>query len=189
MNEIEKPKKNKKPKLERGVETLFRSALSNHSQLSQIADNKANILLSVNAIIISVALSSLVPKLNNPGKEHFLLPTFILIFSSVVSIIFAILSTRPKVSHMHFSTNDLNQRKVNLLFFGNFTHMHLEDFQQRLHEMIYDRDYLYDSLAQDLFLLGKVLQHKYRLLRMTYHVFMFGIVISVLSFLLPFSNL
>jgi hypothetical protein len=60
-----KPKKRKQKKElnekpGRGVDTLFRVTLSNHTRLSGIADSKANILLSVNAIIISIALSSLI---------------------------------------------------------------------------------------------------------------------------------
>ena len=51
----------KKP--DRGIDTLFRVTLNNHTRLSDIADSKANILLSVNAIIISIALSTLLPKL------------------------------------------------------------------------------------------------------------------------------
>ena len=46
---------------DRGIQTLFRVTLKNHLTLSDIADTKANILLSVNAIIISVALSNLIP--------------------------------------------------------------------------------------------------------------------------------
>ena len=68
----------KKEKLdlpERGIETMFRVALRNHITLSDIADTKANILLSVNAIIISVALSNLLPKLDNPSNTYLIYPT------------------------------------------------------------------------------------------------------------------
>lgn len=51
-------KKIKEPKPERGIDTMFRTTLNNHNNLSGLVDNKANILLSVNAIIISVCTSS-----------------------------------------------------------------------------------------------------------------------------------
>lgn len=186
QNPEKKEKKNKKSKTDRGVETLFRTALSNHMRLSQIADSKANILLSVNAIIISVALSVLLPKVNNPTKAYLAIPTYILIFTSVVSMIFAIQSTRPKVIKKRFTIKDIREGKVNLLFFGNFTKIGKNDFKQEIREMMQDRDYLYDSMIQDWYLLGRVLDHKYRLLGITYHVFMIGLIISVIAFVWPY---
>jgi len=91
-------KKEKEPKSDRSVDTLFRVTLSNHTRLSDIADSKANILLSVNAIIISVCLSVLVPKLDTPKNSHLIIPSFILLLSAVLTIIFAILSTKPNVT-------------------------------------------------------------------------------------------
>ena len=64
-------KKNKNAVPERGVETMFRVALKNHMTLSNIADTKANILLSVNAIIMSLALSTLLPVLDNPSNHYY----------------------------------------------------------------------------------------------------------------------
>jgi hypothetical protein len=90
---------------------LFRVTLSNHTRLSGIADSKANILLSVNAIIISIALSSLIPKLDNAHNSHLVIPTFIMLMFSVVSIIFAILSTRPKVTTGTFTRQDIKDEK------------------------------------------------------------------------------
>jgi hypothetical protein len=178
----EKPKK---VKLDKGVETLFRTVLANNMRLSQIADSKANILLSVNAIIISVALSILVPKLGNPGKAHLAVPTYILIFTSVLSIIFAIQSTRPKITVSVFTKKDIEERKVNLLFFGNFAKIGMADFQAEIKNIMHDRDYLYESMIRDWYLMGKVLDHKYKLLSITYHVFMIGMIISVIAFVWP----
>lgn len=115
-----KEKKSKEEKPDRGIETMFRTTLSNHVQLSQIADSKANILLSVNAIIISIALSTLIPKLDSPGNAHLIMPTFIMVLFSVVSIVFAILSTRPKVTPGVFTRKDVGERNINLLFFWEF---------------------------------------------------------------------
>jgi hypothetical protein len=75
---------------------MFKVQLKNHIQLSAIADTKANILLSVNTIIISVALSNLVPKLELESQVFLVYPTLILILFSVASIVLSVLSTRPK---------------------------------------------------------------------------------------------
>ncbi|CAM2962508.1 Pycsar system effector family protein [Flavobacterium frigoris] len=181
-------KEDKKVKPDRGVDTLFRITLSNHTRLSGIADSKANILLSVNAIIISIALSSLIPKLDNANNVHLIVPTFIMLMFSVVSIIFAILSTRPKVTTGTFTRQDIEDKKVNLLFFGNFYKMPLVEYEWAVNEMMKDNAYLYNSLIKDLYFLGIVLEKKYRLLRITYNIFMIGIIISVIAFVIAFNS-
>ncbi len=180
-------KKNKSIVPERGVETMFRVALRNHITLSDIADTKANILLSVNAIIVSLALSSLLPKLDNPSNSHLFVPTIIFVGFTVISIILSILATRPNVTEGKFTKDDVAKRKVNLLFFGNFHQMKLDDFEWGISEMMQDRDYLYGSLTKDLYYLGLVLNRKYKILRITYTVFMTGIIVSVIAFAVSFS--
>ncbi|MEM6721749.1 MAG: Pycsar system effector family protein [Bacteroidota bacterium] len=171
---------------ERGIETMFRVALRNHITLSDIADTKANILLSVNAIIISMVLSNLVSKLDNPSNDYMIVPTIIFTVFTVVSMVLSILATRPNVTKGKFNKEDVANKKVNLLFFGNFHQMKLDEFEWAMGEMMQDRDYLYGSLTKDLYFLGLVLNRKYSLLRTTYTVFMIGIVISVLSFVIAF---
>ncbi|MDW9382235.1 Pycsar system effector family protein [Chryseobacterium sp. JV558] len=181
--------KKEKEKSDRSVDTLFRVTLNNHTRLSDIADSKANILLSVNAIIISVCLSVLIPKLDAPKNSHLILPSFILLLSSVMTIIFAILSTKPNVTKTTFTPQDIANRKVNLLFFGNFQQMLFDDYHNAMKDLIKDRDYIYDSMVKDLYYLGKVLDRKYKLLSITYKIFMAGIIISVLSFGVAFLSI
>ncbi|SDX26662.1 Pycsar system effector family protein [Flavobacterium degerlachei] len=184
----DKKKKSKSKKPDRGIDTLFRITLSNHTRLSGIADSKANILLSVNAIIISIALSSIIPKLDSVGNAHLVMPTFVMLMFSVTSIIFAILSTRPKVTSGVFTRQDIEDRKVNLLFFGNFYKMPLEEYEWAVNEMMKDNEYLYNSMIKDLYFLGIVLEKKYRLLRITYNIFMIGIIVSVAAFVFAFYS-
>ena len=186
--EDEGKKKEKLEKTERGVDTLFRVTLGNHTRLSGIADSKANILLSVNAIIISIALSSIIPKLDSPKNAHLVIPTFVMLMSSVVTIIFAILSTRPKVTSGIFSRQDVEDKKVNLMFFGNFYKMPLQEYEWAMNEMMKDRDYLYSTMIKDLYYLGLVLQRKYNLLRIAYNFFMIGIIITVIAFVIAFKR-
>ncbi|MGO4770185.1 Pycsar system effector family protein [Flavobacterium sp. W22_SRS_FK3] len=187
--EDENKKKGKLEKTERGVDTLFRVTLGNHTRLSGIADSKANILLSVNAIIISIALSSIIPKLDSPKNAHLVIPTFIMLISSVTTIIFAILSTRPKVTSGFFTREDVEAKKINLMFFGNFYKMPLQEYEWAMNEMMKDRDYLYSTMIKDLYYLGLVLQRKYNLLRIAYNFFMIGIIITVISFVIAFKSI
>ena len=171
---------------DRGIQTLYRVTLKNHITLSNIADTKANILLSVNAIIISLALSSLIPKLDNPSNSYLIYPTVIFIFFSVISMILAILATRPNVTSGAFTEEDIKQKKVNLLFFGNFHKMKLEQYQNAIKQMVKDKEYIYSSLTKDLYFLGLVLHKKYKILRWTYTIFMIGMVASVIAFATAF---
>lgn len=172
---------------ERGVETMFRVALKNHITLSDIADTKANILLSVNAVIISVALSGLLPKLDNPSNSYLIYPTLIFLVFTVICIVLSVLATRPNVTKGEFTKEDVANKKVNILFFGNFHQMSFEDFDWAMQEVMEDKRYLYGSLTKDLYYLGLVLNRKYNLLRITYTVFMIGIVFSVIAFGIAFS--
>lgn len=172
---------------DRGIQTLFRVTLKNHITLSDIADTKANILLSVNAIIISLALSNLIPKLDNPSNDYLIYPTAIFVVFSVISMVLAVLATRPNVTSGEFTKEDVAQKKVNLLFFGNFHKMKLADYEWAINELVKDKEYIYSSLTKDLYFLGLVLNRKYKLLRWTYTIFMIGMVVSVLAFAVAFK--
>jgi hypothetical protein len=113
---------------------------------------------------------------------QFLVPTLILLAVNITTIIFAVLATRPNLTKGYFTREDIHQKKVNLLFFGNFHKVGLEDFHWGMNEMMKDRDYLYSSMIRDIYFLGKVLGKKYQLLRISYSVFMYGIIAAVFSF-------
>lgn len=172
---------------DRGIQTLYRVTLKNHIALSDIADTKANILLSVNAIIISLALSNLIPKLDNPSNDYLIYPTVIFVLFAVISMILAVLATRPNVTSGEFTKEDVENKNVNLLFFGNFHKMNLAEYEWAIKEMLKDKDYIYNSLTKDLYFLGLVLNRKYNLLRWTYTIFMIGMILSVIAFAISFK--
>ncbi|WP_235324405.1 Pycsar system effector family protein [Pedobacter lusitanus] len=161
---------------------MFRISSGNHQRLSDMADNKAHIMISTNSIILSVTLSVLLRKLED--NPHLIIPTLILLVICVVTMVFSILATRPTVPPGTFTHEDIEQKKVNLLFFGNFYRMALPDYVEGMQNMMEDRDFLYGSLIRDLYSQGVVLGRKYRLLRVAYNVFMFGIIASVLAFVI-----
>lgn len=179
---VAEPKKKKNDRPDRGIETMFRTTSGNHQRLSDMADNKAHIMISTNSIILSVILSILLRKLED--NPYLILPTLILLIICVVTMVFSILATRPSVPPGTFTEDEVRDKKVNLLFFGNFYKMSLSDYQAGMEAMMEDRDFLYGSLVKDLYGQGVVLGRKYRLLRVAYNVFMFGIVASVLAFII-----
>ncbi len=164
----------------KGIQTMLRLTSDNHLELSGMADGKANILISVNAIIISVILSVLVRRLE--VDAHLTIPTIIFLIVTVTTIVIAILATRPKISEGVFSEQDIINKKINLLFFGNFHRAPLDQYENAMRKMMSDSDYLYGSLIKDIYALGVVLGRKYKLIRIAYNVFMIGIVVSVLAF-------
>lgn len=172
----------------KGIQTMLRLTSENHMKLSDMADGKANILISVNAIIISVILSVLLRRLQ--VDTYLTIPTIIFLTSSVCTIVVAILATRPKISLGTFSDEDINTKKTNLLFFGNFYKSSMEDYEKAMSKMMVDSEYLYGSLVKDIYALGVVLARKYRLIRWAYNIFMVGIIISVIAFAIAvaFSN-
>ena len=175
----------KKMRLGRGVETMYRTTYRTHVNLSSIADNKANIMLSINAIIVSISVSTLVPNFSDNPK--LIAPTLLLLLVCLASIVFATLSTMPKVTEGVFSREDIRQKRSNLLFFGNFYNMKMEDFHWGMQEMINDSDFLYSSMTRDIYFLGKVLAKKYAFLRTCYRIFMYGLILSVLAFAYVFA--
>ena len=166
----------------RGIQTMLRLTSDNHLELSGMADGKANILISVNAIIISVILTVLLRRLEI--DTHLTIPTIIFLAFSLITIVIAILATRPQITQGVFSREDIMNKKTNLLFFGNFHKASLEEYEWGMSQMMKDQDYLYGSLIKDIHHLGVVLGRKYKLIRIPYSVFMIGIIISVLAFTL-----
>jgi predicted metal-dependent HD superfamily phosphohydrolase len=185
---LENAKKKSKPKgYSRGVESMFRLTARNQISLSSIADNKSNILITVNSLILSILLTVLVSRFEE--TPNIILPTLIFILFALTTIIFAILSTRPNISSGKFNKEDIKQNKVNLLFFGNFYNMDLSDYEWAIEELMKNDENLYSTMIKDQYSLGKVLAKKYKLLRIAYNVFMFGIIISIISFILAFINI
>lgn len=164
----------------RGVETMFRNVMRTHVEFSALADSKANIMISVNTLMLAAIFSLLGSKLDS--NPHLILPTFTLALVSLITLVFAVIVTRPKISSGVFSREDIKNKKANLLFFGNFYKMGLTDFSWGMREMINDREYLYSSMIKDFYYLGQVLGHKYHYLRICYSIFIYGVVISVLIF-------
>ena len=170
----------------KGVQTMFRTTLRNHNQLSKIADNKASIMLSISAIMLSIVISTLVPKLDN--NPHLTIAATMVITVCLLTIIFSILSARPKISKNEFTLEKFNQNKFNILFFGNFSNMKLTEFEWAMNELMREPDKLYSSMSQDLYFLGIVLVKKYKLLNIAYTIFMIGMIISAAAFIIGFLS-
>jgi len=176
-------------RLGRGVETMYRTTYRTHTNLSTMADSKANLMITISTLVITMIVSNLAPKILVDGKidTKMAIPTVILTVTCLIAMVYATLSTRPKVTEGKVTKEAIKQRKANLLFFGNFHSMALEEFQWGINEMLKDPEFLYSSMSRDLYFLGIVLAKKYKYLSYCYNIFMFGLIISVLAFIVAFS--
>ncbi len=164
---------------ERGIETWFRLTSKNLYSRLQIVDTKANILITANSIIISVVLGSLYTRLDE--DPHLIYAVGGMILTNVLSIAFAILATIPsKQENVDLGKNP--NVKHNLMTFDGFYKMPQEEYAATVMNLIEDGKTLYPSLITDIHSLGVILSRKYRLIRISYLVFLYGVILSVLAF-------
>jgi len=165
--------------LRSSIQTFFRANYANHIRLSAIADNKAHIMISVNSILLSVAISMLTYQSATNKNPLIVLPIMMFLVTSLTSLIFAVLSSRPRVT----SFVPAPDQTVSPVFFGNFIHLTLDQYEAAVDAMLRDGSLLFGNMARDIYYLGQVLDRKYRLLTFSYTIFMMGFVATVGAFL------
>lgn len=171
----------------RGVSDMFRTSYRSHVELSAIADNKSNIMITVNGIIISICIAEISDEI---GANPWLLwPTMAILLTCLISLIYSIRAARPRVSNEDFTLDDVRANRANILFFGNFYTMDRSEYVEGIEELMADSERLYDTMARDLYGLGQVLAQKYKLLKVAYDVFMYGAIISVIFFLVIYISI
>lgn len=169
----------------RGVETLFRTSYRVNMDLTALADAKANIMISINGLIVSILIASIAPKVD--ANPWLLVPTSVFLLGCLVSLIFAVLSARPRVQSHVVSLEESRRHHTNLLFFGNFAHLTESDFKIAIKERMLDPVDLYGMMLSDIYGVGSVLQRKYTLLRASYGAFIIALVMGVVGFIGIFS--
>lgn len=166
----------------RGKETLFRVTARNQIELVAIADNKSNIIIGINVVLITVIMAVAGSDLMI-GQEHvlqkteFIVPFSILLVCALASAIFAILAAKPKIIRAK------SQLQTSKLFFENFYEESLDDYTQDMYDILESREKPYRQMIIDMYNVGLVLQRKYSLIAKSYNVLMLGLVVSVLCFL------
>lgn len=194
LKKIVKKRKNKKKKKKddkesglmgsRTAQMMFKTALRNHIDLSTLADNKANIMLSVNALILTIV----VPVASTFIRENpsFLLALLCLIVTCLISMIYATLATRPIRMKGSTEPEAIESGKANLFFFGNFFKMRFNDYADGMQVIMKNEEHLESAVMRDLFFLGRSLGQKFFQLRVCYNAFLFGMILTVIVFLYSF---
>lgn len=173
--------------LKRGVSDMFRTSYRSHVELSAIADNKSNIMITVNGIIISICIAEISDEI---GANPWLLwPTVSILLTCLTSLVYSIRAARPRVSTEDFTLEDVRANRANILFFGNFHTMDRTEYVAGIEELMADSERLYDTMARDLHGLGQVLAQKYKLLKVAYDILMYGVIVSVAFFVVIYISI
>lgn len=152
---------------------VIRTAQQINVMLSQMADQKANILLAATFVIFTIAIGQ-AREMAEP------LPVLILGGGAFFSAIFAVLAVLPA---SHYRTGG----KPNLLFFGSFTQLSEEEYLDQIVDAIEHDEQAYRMMARDLYQNGVVLERKkYRLLGYAYRIFLAGLVASFIAFIVEY---
>jgi predicted metal-dependent HD superfamily phosphohydrolase len=186
-----KKKKEKDDDPKRGIETMYRATYRTHIELSAIADSKANMMISINTIIMSVIITVVgggFTLTENAFIENlrYTVPICVLLLGSLASVIYAVISARPNITEKKVDLEKIKNKQSSSLFFGNFTQMKLKEFIENMQVLGSSKSLLYDSMSIDIYYLGLVLTQKYKLLRISYNIFMASLVLSVAAFVAIF---
>lgn len=169
------------PRSERGVETLFRLASKNHYTLNTMVDRKSSILISINGIILSIIIGTVMNQLDQ--DPHLIVPVIMILVTNLISIVYAVFATRPAIKHGKFSTSHNAEKSNNLLFYGNYMDKSEEEYVSGMNGLIDNGEELYNSISRDIYYTGKSINRKFKYLRLSFNIFMIGIVLSVGAFI------
>ena len=180
-------KKKKKPKktpqvpgIRRESLNMIRTTYRNNIELTNIADNKANILLSLNALMITFLIPIVLSNLDIIIAKTLYLPIITLSATCFTTIILAALATRPiKMGDQNVKHGDTSRKSP--FFFGNYFQMRPVDYLNLVEKAIDDPSLLREYIKQDLYFMGKGLGEKYTKIRLCYNVFIWGLVLTVMA--------
>ena len=171
--------------LEKGTDkeacTALKTVSNSNQHLTSQADKKSHILIQVSALMVSVLLAFIL----RITSEHriALVPVFELMATCLTVIVLALMATRPRTLFRP-SVQATEASGVNLLFFGSYDELQPEEYHADMELMMADANLLYSNLTRDIYFQAVVLGKKYKFLRMAYHVFMIGLALSILSFMI-----
>ncbi len=182
----EKIIKVKKDKTDRERQTFFRVTFKNNCNLLQIADNKANIIISINALVISSTIAIIGYGSISHGldiKNPFtLVPILLLLSTCLTSTILAVQAAKPKIMGKVAPT--AVKPKSSMLFFGESSTYTLNEYLAEIERILPSTSDIHEHMSISLYYQGKVLNKKYTLLAHAYNVFILGLVMGILTFLM-----
>ena len=160
------------------LDHLMRATQFHHVQLSSMADVKANMLLTMSSVVLTLCLPQVL-------KNSHLWPLYILIGFCLLTICLATYAVMPKLPPANLPAPDFQNPSFNILFFGDFTRLPQDQFETTMGEIMNDPSRTYGAQVRELYLLGTFLaKKKYRFLRLGYLAFITGLFAAFLGFLI-----
>lgn len=154
---------------------LLRTTQQIQYQLSQMADQKASMLLGITFVIFTIAVGQI--KTGEPKVA-----VLVLAVAAFAAAILTVLAVLPSVK-----TPPQIHENGNILFFGTYTQMPEKEYIARMLDIVTDTQAVYEAFAHDIYQNGQVLAgKKYKLLGYAYRVLLAGLVCSLVAFLIPF---
>ncbi|MFC3415071.1 Pycsar system effector family protein [Algoriphagus hitonicola] len=175
----------KEEKTSRERQTFYRVTFNNNAQLLKIADNKANIIISINALVISsmvalIGFGSISQQLDM-GSLLNLVPIMLFILTCLSSTILAVQAAKPKIIG---KPEAQSKEKHSLIFFGSVSYLTKDEYLAQLRDTMNSRVEIMDQMSTSLYYQSMVLNRKYKLLRHAYQAFMAGLILAVVAFLI-----
>lgn len=178
--EKKKAKKDKKSKISKEVLNVIRTTQRNNIELTNIADNKANMLLSLNGIMISIAVPLILSNSDEMVGTFMYIPAIMLAITCFATMYISAMVLRPS-NFEHFRDSLKDQSTASPFFFGNYFKMKPEEFFLDIEQKLSDTSNLQDYVAQDLFFVGKRLGFKMTWVRTAFSLFIGGIFLTLLT--------
>lgn len=182
----EKAKKRQRGRANKDIINIIRTTQRNNIDLTHIADNKANVLLSLNALMISFMVPIVLANFSFVLEQNLSIPLITLLLTNLVTIYFATLVLKPgKIEQK--KENRLNRsRHFSPFFFGNFYKMSHDEFKPYIKEALDDRSHIMDFISDDLYYVGARLGQKMRTIEIAFNIFLVGLSISLFATLIIF---
>ncbi len=168
-----KENKKRKDASEKAFTSMLTTTSRNHYIMNQMVDRKARILLTIDALIISLIISQII--LTQNIHEFKFVIFGVAGLTSLISMTYSMLAITQEGSHGKLSIEDLSNRKGNPLFFGNFKDLHLKEYRKAMLSMTENITLIHNSMIEDIFYLGKALERKRILLKYSLYILAAGI--------------
>ena len=150
---------------------LLRTMQQHHVQLSTMADTKANIIITMSSIVLTLVLGRL-------GDPMLRSASITLAAFTMLALLLAVLAVLPKYRPLKL-TDDTIPPQFNLMFFGHFAELPRERFLTEIAGALKSDGSVYETMARDTYALGYYLaHHKYRYLRLSYLFFLGGFILA-----------
>lgn len=167
-------------RLSKDILNIIRTTLRNNIELMNIADNKANVLLSLNALMLTFLIPSIIPNLEYIKDNYLVFPLLLLVFTSLITIYLSALVLKPG-DFDKYKKKFKNGEFISPFFFGNYHKMDSKEYEQYFQDALSKERLVRRHITQDLHYLGSRLGKKMSLIRNAFNIFLTGLMISIIT--------